>query len=106
MGVYFDPPQRWIRRPRWNPCHGTDRSWTSSGHGTGSGAVVSRSADSGDASRAFGAAPSTRSTEPLMNAAAGDKRKQIAAETSDSVPSRAAGIAAWALARWGCIQSG
>jgi len=45
---------------------------------------VSRSAESGDARRAFGATPSTRSTEPLMNAAAGERRKQIAADTSDS----------------------
>src|SRR5438093_902808 len=60
-----------MRRPRWKPCHGTERSWTSSGQGSGSGASLSRNADRGDARRAFGAAPSTRSTDPLMNAAAG-----------------------------------
>src|SRR5678816_2166188 len=78
----------------------------SRGHGIGSGAERSRSAESGETSRAFGAAPSTRSTDPLMKPAAGDRRKQIAADTSDSVPSLEAGMPACALARCGCIQSG
>src|SRR5262245_51320612 len=47
----------------------------------------------GEARRAFGAAPSTRTTLPEMKAAAGDKRNTTAAEISDSVPSRCRGTA-------------
>ena len=39
----------------------------------------------------FGTAPSMRMHEPEMNAAAGDSRNTIAAEISDSVPSRPSG---------------
>ncbi len=37
-------------------------------------------------------APSTREQEPEMNAAAGESKKTIVAETSDSVPIRRAGV--------------
>ena len=69
-----------------SPCHGGVLRPRGSGQGGGlSGSSVSppgMRADSGEASLALGAAPSTRRTEPDTKAAAGDSRKQIAAETS------------------------
>src|SRR5262249_4831091 len=96
---------------RWKPFQGRGaRSCAGSGQG-GRPSAAARSAsgstaDSGDVSFAFGAAPSTRSTAPEMNAAAGESRKQIAADTSDSVPSRCDGTASRSSRRKRCIQSG
>src|SRR6266478_8155799 len=55
------------------------------------GLLLSEGSSFPQISRAFGAPPSIRMQDPVMNAAAGDSRNTIEAAVSDSVPNRCSG---------------